>query len=145
MPVPPGRTLSQTEQDDWPETTRKANITTIKPETASHVAEQFSWVPLPHCSPPRCPFPRKSFTLSALVSPWTTHFRVLDKSPLSGPGRGPPSCNRSSRHRAGGYFPSPPTAQDSWSTALLSHHQPIRRKSHTLQPSPQILPIKAFP
>ena len=29
--------------------------------------------------------------------------------------------------------------------ALLTHHQPIRRKSHTLQPSPPILPIKTFP
>ena len=28
------------------------------------------------------------------MSPWTIHFRVLDKSPVSGPGRGPPSCNK---------------------------------------------------
>ena len=27
---------------------------------------------------------------------------------------------------------------------LLPHHQPTRRKPHTLQPSPQILPIKIF-
>ena len=27
------------------------------------------------------------------VSPQTIHFQVLDKSPVSGPGRGPPSCN----------------------------------------------------
>ena len=27
------------------------------------------------------------------MSPQTIHFRVLDKSPVSGPGRGPPSCN----------------------------------------------------
>ena len=63
---------------------------TIKPETVSHVAEQFSWVPLPSCSPPGCPFPIKPLALSAHVSPWTIHFRVLDKSPLSGPGRGSP-------------------------------------------------------
>ena len=32
-------------------------------------------------------------------------------------------------------------AQDSWSTTLLPHHQqPVRRKSHTLQPLPQMLP-----
>ena len=74
---------------DNPET----NPSTIKPETASHVAELFSWVPLPYCSPPRCPFPIKSLTLSADVSPWTIHFQVLDKSPVSGPGRGPLSCN----------------------------------------------------
>ena len=36
-------------------------------------------------------------------------------------------------------------AWDSWSIALLPHHQPIGRKSHTLQPSPKILPVKTFP
>ena len=74
---------------DNPET----NPITIKPETASHVTEQFSWVPLPYCSPPRGPFPIKPLALSAHVSPWTIHFWVLDKSPVSGAGRGPPSCN----------------------------------------------------
>ena len=29
------------------------------------------------------------------MSPRTIHFRVLDKSPVSGPGRGPPSCKES--------------------------------------------------
>ena len=71
----------------------KTNPITIKPETASHVTELFSWVPLPYCSPPECSFPVQSLALSAHVSPWTIHFRVLDKSPVSGPGRGPPSCN----------------------------------------------------
>ena len=66
----------------------------IKPETASHMAKQFSWVPLPCCSPPGRPFPIKSLALSARVSPRTIHFWVLDKSPLLGPGRGPPSCNK---------------------------------------------------
>ena len=74
---------------DHPET----NPITIKPETAGHAAEQFSWVPLPYCSPCGCPFPVKSLALSAHVSPGTIHFRVLGKSPVSGPGRGPPSCN----------------------------------------------------
>ena len=69
------------------------NPITIKPETARHVAELFSWVPLPYCSPPGCPFSIKSLALSAHVSPWTIHFQVLDKSPVSGPERGPPSCN----------------------------------------------------
>ena len=67
---------------------------TIKPQTASHVTELFSWVPLPYYSPPGCPFPIKSLALSAHVSPWTIHFRVLDKSPVSGPGRGSLSCNK---------------------------------------------------
>ena len=74
---------------DHPET----NPITIKPDIVSHAAEQFSWVPLPYCSPPGCPFPIKSLALSAHVSPWTIHFQVLDKSPVSGPGRGPSSCN----------------------------------------------------
>ena len=72
---------------DNPET----NPITIKLETASHVAELFSWVPLPYCSPPGCPFPIKSLALSAYVSPRTIHFWVLDKSPVWGPGKGPPS------------------------------------------------------
>ena len=77
--------------EDNPET----NPITIKPKTVSHVAEQFSWVPWPSCSPPGHPFPRKSLALSAPGSPQTTHFQVSDKSPVSGPGRGPPSCNSS--------------------------------------------------
>ena len=52
---------------------------TRKPETVSHVAEQFSWIPLPSCSLPRRPFPIKSFALSACVSP-QTHFWVDRKS-----------------------------------------------------------------
>ena len=75
---------------DNPET----NPIIIKPETASRVAEQFSWFPFPSCSPPGCPFPIKSLALSVHVSPWTIHFPVLDKSPGSGPGRGPLSYNR---------------------------------------------------
>ena len=74
----------------------ETNPTPIKPETASHVAKQSSWIPLPSCSPPGCPFPIMSPALSARVSPWTIHFWMLDKSPLLGPGRGLPSCNRSS-------------------------------------------------
>ena len=63
---------------DNPET----NAITIKPKTVSHVAELFSWVPLPYCSPPGCPFPIKSLALSAHVSPLTIHFRMLNKSPF---------------------------------------------------------------
>ena len=74
---------------DNPET----NPITINPETASHMTELFSWVLWPSCSPPGRPFPMKSLALSAHVSPLTIHFWVLDKSPVLGPGRGPPSCN----------------------------------------------------
>ena len=69
---------------DNPET----NPITIRPETASHVAQQFSWVPLPYCSPPRHPFPKKYIALSAHGSPQSINFWVLDKSPLSSSGRG---------------------------------------------------------
>ena len=48
---------------DNPET----NPITIKPKTVSHMAEQFSSVPLPCCSPPGCLFPIKSLALSAHV------------------------------------------------------------------------------
>ena len=71
----------------------ETNPITIKPETASQVTELFSWVPLPHYSPPGCTFPIKSLALSAHVSPQTIHFQVLDKSPVSGPARSPFSCN----------------------------------------------------
>ena len=87
-------TMRKDSESEWldkdnPET----NPINIKPETTNHVTEQFSWVPFPSCSPPRCPFPIKYLALSAHVSPQTIHFQVLDKSPVSGPGRGPPSCN----------------------------------------------------
>ena len=40
------------------------------------------------------PFPKKiSCSVSTCVSS-DNHFRVLDKSAVSGPGRGPPSCNK---------------------------------------------------
>ena len=71
----------------------ETNPITIKPETASHEAEQFSLVPRPYTSPPKCPFPIKSLlALSACVPPQTIHFQVLDKSELLGPRRGP-SCH----------------------------------------------------
>ena len=93
MRVPPGKTELEWLAKDHPET----NPITIKPETASHAAEQLSWVPLPYCSPPGCPFPIKSLALSAHVSPQIIHFRVLDKNPVLGPGRGPSSCNTSTQ------------------------------------------------
>ena len=72
---------------DNPET----NPIIVKLETVSHLAELFSWVPLPYCTPHGCPFTIKSLALSAHVSPWTIYFWVLDKSPVLGPGRGPSS------------------------------------------------------
>ena len=75
---------------DNPET----NPIIIKPETASHVTELYSWVPLPYWSPPRHPFPITSLAVLQHVSPQTTHFLLIVKSPVSGPGRGSLSCNK---------------------------------------------------
>ena len=87
-----GTTRKDSESEWLAKDNPETNPTTIKPKTVSHVAELFSWFPLP-C----CPFPIKSPALSAHESPWTIHFWVLDKSPVSGPGRGPPSCNSITR------------------------------------------------
>ena len=84
-----------TRKESWIGMMAKDNLetspVTIKSKAVSHVAEQFSWVPLPYCPLPRCPFPIKS--LSACKSPQTIHFWVLDKIPLLDPGRDPTSCN----------------------------------------------------
>ena len=72
------------------------NLITIKLETVSHVAEKFSWVSFPCCSPSGYPFPIKAFALSGCVSPCNIHLRVSDKNPLSGPRRSSSSCNESS-------------------------------------------------
>ena len=62
----------------------EVNPIPTKPETASHMAEQFSWVPLPCYSLPQEPVPNKvSCFVGTYVS--SVHFQVLEKSP---------SCNR---------------------------------------------------
>ena len=63
------------------------NPITVKPQTASQVAEQFSWVPFLLLSG-KAAFPIKSFAFSARVPPQTITLPVLDKSPLLGPRRG---------------------------------------------------------
>ena len=83
---------SESEQlaKDYPET----NPIIMKPKTANHMSDQYSWFPLAYFSLPVCPFPIKSLALPAHVSPQTIHFQALDKSPLLGPERGPPSRNK---------------------------------------------------
>ena len=89
--APPGRTL----ESGWLAKDNPAtNPITIKTQDCQPLAELFSCVPLPSCSPLGCPFPIKSLALSVHVSPRTIHFQVLDKSLVLGPGRGPPSCNK---------------------------------------------------
>ena len=62
----------------------------------------------------RAPFPVKSPALSACVSPQTIHFRVLDRSPLSGPERGPASCNSLNSRNAFGDWTSEIRGQQGW-------------------------------
>ena len=73
----------------------ETNPITTKSKSASHMAEQSSWISLPYCSPPGCPFPTKSLALSARVSPLMIHFLVLDKSLILALEGVPPSCNSS--------------------------------------------------
>ena len=87
-------TRKDSDQNDWRKTTWKLIPAPYNPGLQSHVKEQFSWVPLPCCSPPGGPFPIKSLALSAHMSPRTIHFRVLGKSSVSGPGRGPSFSNK---------------------------------------------------
>ena len=108
MSAPPGKTELEGLAKDHPET----NPITIKPEIVSRVTEQSSWVPLPSCSPPGHPFPIKPLALSAPGSPRSIHFRVLDKSPVSGPGRGAPSCNSAMAKNL------PASAGDTWDVSL---------------------------
>ena len=102
MHVPPGRTLSQTkyghEQDEWPETTWKANPITIKPETGSHMAEQFSWDPLPCCSPPGRPFPIVFCFVSTCVSS-DNSFLGVRQDPTLRPWKGSPFRWHHNRYR----------------------------------------------
>ena len=69
------------------------NPITIKPETESDAAKQFSWVPLSYCSPPGCPFPIKSLAVSTCVSS-DNSFPSVRQEPSFGPWKGPPSCNK---------------------------------------------------
>ena len=58
-------------------------------KTASHVAEQFSWVPLSSCSPPGCPFPIKPLAFSARVSS-DNSFLSVRQEPSFRPWKGSP-------------------------------------------------------
>ena len=65
----------------------ETNPINVKPETASHVAELFSWVPLPYCSP-RVPFPNK---ISCFVSTYVSSdnsFPSVRQEPCFGPWKG---------------------------------------------------------
>lgn len=67
---------------------QEANLIVLKPETANHLAEPFSWVSLPSCSPPRQLFLMKSLALSASLSTLLfrgetrAHFGALEDVPI---------------------------------------------------------------
>ena len=98
----------------------EAYLITVRPRTPGPMAEQ------PSCPPPRRPCPVTSLALSVCVSPWTIHFLVLDKNPLLGPGRGPPSCNSFSdcfwnTYESTGRVISPISSSQDW---YLPHKNP---------------------
>ena len=74
---------------DQPET----NPMPIKPETVSHVAEQFTWVPLPFCSLPGSLFPIVFCFISMCVS-LDNLFPIVRQEPPLRPWRSLPSCNK---------------------------------------------------
>ena len=80
----PCTTRKDYELEWWAKDHPETNPITIKPKTASHAAEQFSWVPLPSCSPPGWPFPIKSLALSARVS-WDNSLPSVRQEPSFGP------------------------------------------------------------
>ena len=90
-------TTRKDSEPEWlAEDNRETNPITIKPVPHGGA------VPLgflTYCSLPGCPFPIKSLALSAHESSWAIHFWVLDSSPVSGPGRGLPSCNSFVKHK----------------------------------------------
>ena len=59
----------------------ETNPITIKPETASHAAEQFSWVPLPSYSPPGCPFSIKISCFVSICVSLDNSFRSVRQEP----------------------------------------------------------------
>ena len=69
---------------------RETTPITIKPDIVNHRAEQFSWVPLPYCSPPGCSFPIKiSCFVSRCVSS-DNSFPSVRQEPSFGPWKGSP-------------------------------------------------------
>ena len=86
-------TRKDSESYDRPKTNPETNPITVKPETMSHMAEKFSWVPSPYRSPPGGPFPIKSCCVSACVSSTHVHFRALTRAHFRAIEGGPPSCD----------------------------------------------------
>ena len=65
----------------------ETNPISMKPRTVSHMAEQFSWVPLPYWSLPGCPFPIVSCFVSICVS-LDNSFPSVRQEPILKPWKG---------------------------------------------------------
>ena len=76
---------------DNPET----NPITIKPGTASHVTEQFSWAPLPSCSPPGGPLPSKVSCFVSMCVSSDNSFLSVRQAPHLRPWKGSPFLQHS--------------------------------------------------
>ena len=89
-------TTRKDSESEWlTKDTQEINPITIKPETVSHVAELFFWVPSPSYSPPGCLLTVNSLTVSARVSSDNSFPSVRQKSALGALERCPPSYNNS--------------------------------------------------
>ena len=77
----PGRTLSQ---NDWPVKSWKLKSSPLNPRLGATWQSSPPGFPCPPALRLGTPFPVNSRASSACVPPRTTHFRVLDKSPLLG-------------------------------------------------------------
>ena len=75
----------------------ETNPITVKPETASHAAEQLSWVPLPSCSPLECPFP-VNFSLLCQHTCLLEQFLSVRQEPPLRPWKGPVFLQQQSYH-----------------------------------------------
>ena len=73
----------------------ESNPITIKPGTASHVAEHFSWAPLPSCSPPGGPLPNKGSCFVSTCVSSNNSFLSVRQEPHLGPWKGSPFLQHS--------------------------------------------------
>ena len=114
------------------------NPITIRPETAGHETELFSWVPLPSRSPPGCPFPIKiSCFLSTCVSS-DNSFPSVRQEPSFGPWKGSPFLQQS--HLSPGYTEAslrPPPCYTVWAPCRwasgLTSLKPLARRANTFR------------
>ena len=91
-----------TRKDPESERLAKDNLETnpisIKPETTSHMAEQFSWVPLPSRSPPQASLSNKASCFVSMSVSLDDSFPSVRQEPPFRSWKGSPSCNRGRKY-----------------------------------------------